>query len=442
MISYGYSLAIFNSTGELVSDKLSWGSDKSFYTSLCQGAIPTGAFIGTFISGFFSVHIGKRKTIMLFQTINIIGTVMFALGNTPIILIGRFITGICIGSFMATTQNFNSEISNITVRKTGSVIITVLAFFGYFICCVMALGLPERYSSTDPMIFWLTFMSLFPIIVNALQILGFLVYFTNETPAWLLDRGMEKEYNAALEFIYYGEDLEAMKKEIEGRKLLMNTESPSLYQIFTEKKHVKMTVLSIMLMIFLQFTGVNCLLFYSSKMFHDITNDILFSRVFSICIGFMTVISCILTSQVTKFFGRKTLIVWSFAGVSGLNILSGLVSQFSKSPAIPILIITMLFILICMCTLGTVIWVYCMECLNMRIFSVAATSNMLMSSIIVILFPLARIVMEIYYIFYFFGFASFIAFCYTSCKMIETKGLNKVQISEAFLGKNEDITSE
>ena len=442
MVSFGYSIAVFNSTGELLSDKLSWGTDKALYVSMCQGAIPTGAFIGTFISGSLSVKIGKRKTIMLFQMVNIIGTAMFALGNTPIIIIGRLITGICMGSFMATSQNFASEISNIAMRKTGSVILSVMGFTGYLICCIMALGLPERYSSTDPMIFWLTFMPLFPIIVYALQILGFLVYFTNETPVWLLDQGMEKEYNAALEFIYYGGELEGMKKEIEGRKLLMDNEAPTLYEIFTEKKYVRMTFLSIMLMIFLQCTGINCLMFYSSKMFHDITDDVLFSRVYSICIAFVTVISCMLTSQVTKFFGRKTLIVWSFAGVSGLNILSGLVSQFSKSPAIPILIITMVLVFICICALSTVIWIYCMECLNIRILSTAATCSMLMNSILVILFPLARVVIEINYIFYFFGVISFIAFCYTSFRMIETSGLNKVQISEAFLVKDEVITIE
>ena len=75
----------------------------------------------------------------------------------------------------------------------------------------------------------------------------------------------------ALKFLYFGEDLTNAKSEIEGRKLLMTNEIPSFKEIFTEKRFIKMTRVSSILLIFLQLSGINTVLFLpyqsSRKMF-------------------------------------------------------------------------------------------------------------------------------------------------------------------------------
>ena len=418
--------------GDLVSEKLSWGSDKHFYVSLCQGAIPIGAAIGSHVSGYLCSHYGKRKATIFFQIVAIIGIILFSTLSTWTIIIGRLIIGFSDGPFLASPFNYISEAIPISLRKSASIFTTVMYTFGYCLSTIFSLGLPYHYTDTEPPMFWLYFMCLFQMVISIIQILGFLLYFKYETPAWLHEKERTTEYDESLEFVYYGEDIEIAKEEIEGRKKLMESDLPSLTDIFTKKQYLKMTRVSGLLYIFFQCTGVNCTVFYSFKMFQDISNDIFFSRIFSISIGLTLFFSAFFSSMITRYLGRKTLIMFYFGIVSSLNIIIGLISQHVVNPTVPILVLSIIYMFLCS-SLGTIIAIYCMESVNIRIYSFGGTCNTLAISILILLFPLARQSFEIYYIFYFFGIICLIALLYSSIDLIETKGLDRQQIASLFI---------
>ena len=168
-------------------------------------------------------------------------------------------------------------------------------------------------------------------------------------------------------------------------------------------------------------------------MFQDISNDIFFSRIFSVSIGISIVLSCLFSGIITRYFGRKTLIVSGFGIVSCLNIIIGLISQYSLNPAVPVLVLSVIYVFVCASNLGTIIAIYCMESVNIKIYSFAGTCNTIAIAILIVLFPLARQSFEIYYIFYFFGIICLIALFYSSIDLIETKGLDRQQIASLFI---------
>ena len=170
-----------------------------------------------------------------------------------------------------------------------------------------------------------------------------------------MDTNNLKDFDLALKFLYFGEDLTNAKSETEGRKLLMTNEIPSFKEIFTEKRFIKMTRVSSILLIFLQLSGINTVLFYSSKMFRDITDDLFISRLFSAFIGVTTAVSVASTSIFTKLFSRKGLIKYSSIALFVLNITLGFISKFAEDPSVPIIIVSLLYIFICMSMFSTVI---------------------------------------------------------------------------------------
>lgn len=435
LVIFGYSIGLLNAVGDLVSDELSWGSNKAYYFSMCQGGLAIGSIFGSFVAGIISIKYGKRKTLIGVGVLNIIGVLMFSFGNTLIKVIGRFINGLCNGFFFSVPQNFLSEVLPLSIRKFASIYTSASYGLGYLISCILALGLPLEYSYNDPMAFWVLFMSLFPILFMLFQTFGLIFYLKHETPVWLLDNGKEKEYQEALKFMYDDEGFLASKLEIEGRKEIMNSEKPSLLEIFTDKKYLKMTIMSSLLMLFHQCTGFNNLLYYSSRIFRDITNDIFLSRLFSICVGLTVTISTLMSSLITRGFGRKNLLTCSFCTVATLNLVIGIVSNYIEDPAFIVLPLIIAFIFVSSSSVGTVVILYCMESLNIQIFAFASTCNALVNTLIVVVFPMVRKIVEIYDIFYFFAGMGFAATAYTGFYLIETKGLDKKQIAEAFLRK-------
>ena len=432
MFEFGYSVALFNATEDLISENLSWGSKKAYYLSICQGAVPVGMVIGAHVSGHYSIIIGKRRTFINFQLVFIVGTILLATLSTPVIILGRFFIGLASGVFYSITQNYISEVTPFSLRKIGSITVSSISFGGYSLCCFIALGLPYNAEPNDSM-FWVSFMIVFPACFAILQIILFIFWFKFDTPAWLLDTNNLKDFDLALKFLYFGEDLTNAKSEIEGRKLLMTNEIPSFKEIFTEKRFIKMTRVSSILLIFLQLSGINTVLFYSSKMFRDITDDLFISRLFSAFIGLATTFSSYLSSVSTNLFKRKTLVQCSLFILFILNFCIGLISKYAEDPKIPIIIVSLIYIFICMSMLGTVIWVFVMETVNIRILAFASMTSMAMNSVLIILFPILRQFIHISIIFYFFGVSCLIGTFYANFDMVETKGLNKKQVAEAFL---------
>ena len=74
-----------------------------------------------------------------------------------------------------------------------------------------------------------------------------------------------------------------------------------------------------------------------------------------------------------------------------------------------------------------------METVNIRILAFASMTSMAMNSVLIILFPILRQFIHISIIFYFFGVSCLIGKFYANFDMVETKGLNKKQVAEAFL---------
>ncbi|KAF9894983.1 hypothetical protein FE257_004607 [Aspergillus nanangensis] len=90
--------------------------DCSGPTSVTQGGItasmPGGSFVGALISGFLTDLYGRKSSIQIGSVIWIIGSVIScAAQNYPMLIVGRFINGLCVGICSAQVPVYVSELA-------------------------------------------------------------------------------------------------------------------------------------------------------------------------------------------------------------------------------------------------------------------------------------------------------------------------------------------
>lgn len=122
---FGYNLGVYSSAQTVISKINSWDSDTSDdNAALVTAFMPLGALIGALISRQVIDYInGIRKSMMIFDIIGIIGTVILIVDSTlENLLIGRLICGLCIGCNTAVIPVYIREFSPVEISgRTGAV---------------------------------------------------------------------------------------------------------------------------------------------------------------------------------------------------------------------------------------------------------------------------------------------------------------------------------
>ncbi|KAB7498627.1 Facilitated trehalose transporter Tret1, partial [Armadillidium nasatum] len=171
--------------------------------------------------------------------------------NFAMLVIGRLITGIY-GSFVSLTVNtYVAEFSSAHIRGTLGVGFQLMLTVGILFAYLMGVAFTNFR--------WIALVcAIFPCICSILMIFG------KESPLYLLSKGRDKEAEISLKFFsFLGNDydgisfeMEEMRKSLEERKrnkaTLKDLKKPYILKPF---------LISMGLMFFQQFSGINAVLF-------------------------------------------------------------------------------------------------------------------------------------------------------------------------------------
>ncbi|ORZ24383.1 general substrate transporter [Absidia repens] len=241
--------------------EFSWG-----YTI---AAYPIGGVVGSFVSMYSNVWLGRRHNIMLTCVLFIIGNVISAVSiNVPMYSIGRAIVGIAAGMCGSSVSIYVSEIS--TNKARGALGSLFELFLNAGVLFTQVCGL---YMSFDPM--W-RFLWGISAILAALQMAA-LFLFTVECPRRLC---ANKDYDraaAALQKLRAGADVEeefaallaARQREVESAVPTM-----TIWDILTLKdRHISWrTVIIMVIQAYNQAGGIGPMSVYSVGFFTEIFN--------------------------------------------------------------------------------------------------------------------------------------------------------------------------
>lgn len=259
-----------------------------------------GAVIGIPFSGILADHISRKSLLKIVAIGFIIGTVLCAQANSlNILLIGRFLIGVCIGIASYVAPLFIAEIA--PPQKRGALIlINGLAItFGQAVSYLIGYYVHDLSASSWRIMLWI---GMLPALI-----LFFGMLLVPHSPRWLMKKYGADEARQALKKIRSSstqiqdeltEIVRSIQPTTRSKTLLFSP--PILFVLITG------TALGI----FQQFSGINAIMYYGPVIFNSAGFTPVKSAIFAtFCISALNFIFTVVTLIYIDKFGRRFLLL-------------------------------------------------------------------------------------------------------------------------------------
>ncbi|KAJ5610228.1 hypothetical protein N7510_006947 [Penicillium lagena] len=244
--------------------------DCSGPTSNVQGGItasmPGGSFVGSLFSGILSDRFGRKTSIQIGSVIWLIGSgISCAAQNYPMLIVGRFINGLCVGICSAQVPVYVSELA--PPRKRGLVVGTQqwAITWGILIMFYISYGCS-----------FLTGPAAFRVPWGIQTMPAFILFgglfWLPESPRWLARNGRWDECHEILSLIHSGkhENDDFISLEMRQLREACEYERINSHVSFLELIQPKMlwrVHIGMFVQIWSQLTGINVIMYYITFVF-------------------------------------------------------------------------------------------------------------------------------------------------------------------------------
>lgn len=307
-----------------------------------------GAWVGTLLSGFIAEAISRKYGVLVAVTVFVIGVIIQATaqsGGPNVILGGRFVTGMGVGSLATIVPIYNSEVAPPEVRGALVALQQLAITFGILVSFWIDYG--TNYIGGTTLGFqqdaaWLVpiCLQLFPAIILFVGMI-----FMPFSPRWLVHHGREGEARkilanlrglsadhelVELEFLEIKAQSQFEKRTVAEhfphlRELTAwNTfklQFVAIKSLFQTKAMFKRVVVASVTMFFQQWTGINAVLYYAPSIFKQLgmsstTTSLLATGVVGIVMFVFTVPAVLYIDRV----GRKPVLTVGAIGMATCHI--------------------------------------------------------------------------------------------------------------------------
>ncbi|EDV20428.1 uncharacterized protein TRIADDRAFT_38377 [Trichoplax adhaerens] len=254
-VSFGYSLEYASpslpelqepSAGKLQLNR----SQSAWFTSL----IAIGGLIGAPVAGFLIDFIGRQSTLIVISLPFVAGWLLIIYAEAVVsLLIGRLICGLGVGMASLVVPIYIAEISTAESRGMLGSMNQLSVTIGFLLGAVLALGINWNY------------LALVGMVLPILMALG--IMFMPETPRYLLAKGKRPMAIKQLKWLRGSHaDINTELYDIENN---LDNGQKMHFSEFKNPVLFKPLLISIGLMIFQQFSGINAVLFFCTYIFKE-----------------------------------------------------------------------------------------------------------------------------------------------------------------------------
>ncbi|GJQ86902.1 hypothetical protein Trydic_g11774 [Trypoxylus dichotomus] len=404
-------------------------SQESWIASL----VPLGAAVSAFISGYLADVIGRKKTLIVSSVPSIVGFTFLVFGCQLLhFYIGRFLCGLTVGTAMTIIPIYIGEIAESSNRGT----------LGCFLTFFLSTGNMYVYLLTPNMT-----LQMLSIACLVIPVIFFILFglFVPESPYFYVKTNrIDLAEKALLKFrlnntkivrnelpIIIADIRESLSKKIRFKSML------------SDKSLKRGLVISLGLMCFQQFSGVNAVFFYMQSIFEEIGSGIS-SNTCVIIAGIVQLAASACTLPTVDRFGRRILLLTSAVGNVLTHLVNGIyfylrenttvdVTSFNWLPVVTI----NLFILTYTLGFGPVSFTMIGELFPLHVKGFAATLNVFvcLTSVFMVtnIFPYMKELLGFGLTFVLFALISCVSGVFVYCKVPETKGKRLEEIQGLLL---------
>ena len=285
--------------------------------SVVGAAVPLGALLGAPLSGWAMDRLGRRPAMLLAGLCDTFGWLLIAFGGGfgPVVA-GRVVTGIAVGATSVLGPIYVGEVCEPRVRGSVGVMFQALTMVGVLLSYVVGKYLRWNH------------LALASAAVPFVWVL--MAFWLRESPVWLVEKSRQ---NDALEVLKWlrGPDADV---DDELKRMMLQTkeahEKQASFRDLFKREHRRQFMLSLMLMVLMQLSGINAVIFYSTDVFAAADSSVA-PDLATIVVGLVDVLGTLLSLLLVDWLGRKALLIFSDA-VMGVCLLAlGVYFQLQSS---------------------------------------------------------------------------------------------------------------
>ncbi|XP_059483953.1 facilitated trehalose transporter Tret1 isoform X2 [Neocloeon triangulifer] len=403
--------------------------DESWIVSL----MPLAGLLGGILGGPLIEHVGRRSTILGTALPFIISFLLIGFAqNVLMVKMGRALGGLCVGIASLCLPVYLGETVQPEVRGTLGLLPTALGNIGILVCYVAG-----KYLSWSNLAFMGACLPI-PFTIGMCLI--------PETPRYLISKDKQKQARKALQWLRGPDcDITSELSEIERSHASTQKEAPRLSDLLA-RANLRPLGISVGLMVFQQFSGINAVIFYTVSIFR-MAGSTVDDNLAAIIVGVVNFGSTFVATLLIDRLGRKVLLYVSGATMAAT--LTALATFFYIKPILGDELVALLgwlplgcfalFVIGFSLGFGPIPWLMMGEVLPAKVrgtaASVATAVNWSCTFLVTKTFPLLVQVAGIHGAFALFGACCVAALFFVRFCVPETRGRSLEDIEKSLTGR-------
>ncbi len=349
---FGYDTAVINGANQYLRTHFHL---TPFQEGLAGASAILGCIPGAMFAGFLGDRFGRRRVLFLCAILYALSGLLSAIPRTfTEFLIARLISGLGIGASSMICPVYIAELAPAAKRgRLGSLFqfgIVAGIFITLFINARIQGAGDELWNTTTG---WRWMLA--AEVVPALGLLG-LLFAVPESPRWLVGKGRHAEAHDILERI--GGAAHAAD-EIRAVQAVAAKEDGHLGELFGPRFRTPL-IIAVVLMAVSQFSGINAIMYYSTKIFTAAGVGVKDSFSASVVVGLVNFLFTFVAIAFVDKMGRRPLLLAGLAvQVAALGAVGWMFH--AGSGGLPLLIGVLVFIAAFATALGPIPWIVCSE---------------------------------------------------------------------------------
>ena len=430
---FGFDTAVVNGALEFFREYLALEAD-----SLMEGWVVSSALLGCAIGaisiGRFGDKYGRRYMLRIMAFLILVSAVGTGLAfNLDSFIVMRLMGGLGVGGASVLSPMYISEIAPAKVRgrltvtfQLAIVIGILLAFFSDY----LLINIGENNWR------WMFIVEGIPALIFFLSL-----YTVGRSPRWLVKNNKIEE---AFEVISKVNPNANPDKSINEIRDSLNEDIIKHFKYLFRKPYLRLVIIGIIIGMFNQFTGINVVMYYSSKIFIAAGFSSESAILQTVIIGSTNLVFTIIAMNVIDKLGRKNmLLIGSLLIASFLGLFSFL--YISETKGFALLIMLVMFVGSFSFSQGAVIWVILSEMfpnnIRARATSIGSFSLWVFCFLTTLFFPAVVGFFDggstngngVAYIFGFYAIMTLVSFFFFKKYLFETKGKSLEELEKTSL---------